>query len=633
MSSLPKSGALTIADLKAIWKAACDPGYAQALEQAGEGRGFEVYTQSFEQLARVSTAINRTTQSMYIAPFSGQTGEPASGGREATVTLTFTRTKRIEWPIRLRAGDVFVLHVETDYETGEQTGVEFESGRRYVLAEDCYFAPGEAGPQTVLARAHKEGVGYENPLPRTLRRIEQFAKGFENVQATVTVVSPNGLLVPNMASATVRAINVPDTFVPSHVGQFVTFTQGANVGRFGRIAAFLPPDLLAIPPLGSAVVLELLHVVDATTFAGDFLAGEEIAFDNGGPAFAWATFYETLDVSGVRTLSYFVGRGDFSLIATATNVTGVASGATLTIRAMVYNEFFTAEVSTASWQILDYEADLGITVFNELSPTGGRSAMLDELGDERALNRSPGETDAEYRARIREVPDVVSPNAIRRALNRLLGATPYCFREVGSELLPGFFYDGDRSAPSATPHGAQNDAYDTQALLLDGTVLVGGFVNQDPAVIETPDQLVCVQGYMGELRNAGTRVVFIPENGHLPDSVVGLRVRTASGAIFMITGVTATPYGDARKFHRYFNYAQFRGFFLVGVRPTAGGEFGIAYDVGAHSAYDAAPFLAFYDGFPTLDGIVNGRIVRALDTARAAGVGYALYPMGDEPCT
>jgi hypothetical protein len=129
-------------------------------------------------------------------------------------------------------------------------------------------------------------------------------------------------------------------------------------------------------------------------------------------------------------------------------------------------------VGGASWRILAWSA-WGLTVTNVLAPSGGRIGWLDELGSERALSRAPGEDDATYRQRIKSIADVVTPNAIRRTLSRTLGTFPWCFREVGTEYLPGFFYDGDLSIPGFVAHGPLNDAYDVDAMLLAGGSLTG----------------------------------------------------------------------------------------------------------------------------------------------------------------
>lgn len=51
--------------------------------------------------------------------------------------------------------------------------------------------------------------------------------------------------------------------------------------------------------------------------------------------------------------------------------------------------------------------------------SGGRPATLDQHGLDRLLPRKPGEDDATYAARIRALPDTISPDAIRRQLDAI----------------------------------------------------------------------------------------------------------------------------------------------------------------------------------------------------------------------
>src|SRR3990167_10071159 len=69
-----------------------DAGYVRPLEDAGYGFGLEVYEAHAAMVARVSTAVERSVQAMFILPWSGQTDEPASGAARSTATLTVTRS-------------------------------------------------------------------------------------------------------------------------------------------------------------------------------------------------------------------------------------------------------------------------------------------------------------------------------------------------------------------------------------------------------------------------------------------------------------------------------------------------------------------------------------------------------------
>lgn len=93
--------------------------------------------------------------------------------------------------------------------------------------------------------------------------------------------------------------------------------------------------------------------------------------------------------------------------------------------------------------------------------SGGRTPCLDGLGEDLLVPRLVGESDDRYRLRIIQKPDTVSPAAIERGLDLLLGALGLhaCLREVGTADLPGFFYDAGSSADSPQVP-ANNYAYD-----------------------------------------------------------------------------------------------------------------------------------------------------------------------------
>lgn len=64
--------------------------------------------------------------------------------------------------------------------------------------------------------------------------------------------------------------------------------------------------------------------------------------------------------------------------------------------------------------------DPTIVVHQVEDASGGQAEMLDQLGIDRGLLRSPAEADDPYRTRIITLPDTVSPDAIRRALDAML---------------------------------------------------------------------------------------------------------------------------------------------------------------------------------------------------------------------
>ena len=82
------------------------------------------------------------------------------------------------------------------------------------------------------------------------------------------------------------------------------------------------------------------------------------------------------------------------------------------------------EDGTVTWAIVDW-LDMGFAISSIEAATGGRDNVLKILGDERGLQQQPGESDAAFANRAAKLPDMVSPNAINRAINRVLGEYGY----------------------------------------------------------------------------------------------------------------------------------------------------------------------------------------------------------------
>jgi len=640
MSNDAHQGPLSIADLLAVWTAAVDRGYQEPLIAAGEGAGLEVFTQLMAQLARASTAVDVTTQALYIRPWSGQTAPPAAGEARAVVTLTFTRTRAVDRPLRLAAGQVFVDEQTTDW--GDPGGVVVQTGRRYLLLADLVFLPGESGPATVQAVAENPGWGYNNPLPGTLVLVDQPGTGFYHDRGTLTVtLAPVTTVQPPLQNtAYLATVNEADTFIPEHVGQHMVFTAGANAGKDARVISFARP--VPSSNLGSTVGLENLAAFVSATVAGTFVVGELVQIRVGGPTVVgWAR----LVAAHVGTVNRFGVVVLTGLLAGAVDILGLQSGATATVNVITSNPILVSEAppvsmpagSGASWRVLDWAVDWGLVVTNVLSPTGGRLGYLDAIGDERNIPRSPNEADEPYRARVGEVADVVTPNAIRRALTRSLGAIPYCFREVGSALLPGFFYD----KPSAN-----GDAYDYDVLTFTGsrasTLLFGDiaatattftvisnaallsalYIQVDSEVMyvlsyggtttvtvqrgmfgtlptfhpaatpvratfgeNEPVNLVNAagdlkaQGYFGKVvgPDPGSTITIIRRSG-VGDFAAGDKlVAPSSHAVYAVASFVPNPYGVLYRWRILLDYVQFRAFFEVGVPRVGFGEFGFAW--------------------------------------------------------
>lgn len=641
MSIDNQQGPLTAAQLMTIWQGAVDTAYSEPLLMAGEGQGLEVYTQAAQQIARLSQAVDFTTQQLFIQPWSGQSGEPASGPAFATVALSFTRAGYTGQPVVLKAGIIFVDEIQNDFSPSGPSPTN--TGRRYSLLEDAVFAPGESGPITVQAQAVKSGYGYNNPLPGSLSFIEHDGTGLNNDLGTVTV-NPGpalSLLPPPVLTYTLTAYPVTDMPVPDNIGQYILFTAGANAGQSARVASFIAPTATA----GSAVTLEPLVVLESYAVTGTFQTGEIVAlYDSGPDLIARGIVVGTSDAPADATRIVLVLTQAPTGLSTLASAIGQVSSATASSDVILYWTHLVAEAPTgspltggATWRVLDWAEDWQITCTNATSPGGGRLGMLDLVGRERKLPRQNGEIDADYRDRLWNVVDVVTPNALKRALYRALGTFPWCYRETINGLLPGFFYDRgleDGATSGGDPNG---DFYDDDMLLWTGSVASGTFNVGDPVQYQsqipsgTGPYLTQANGYYGGIVS-GT-MLFIRKNGTAIDPVAGDQiVDLRTGAIFTPTASIENDNATIRRWNVYLDYQSFRAYFIVQLPALGFGEYGFAYDNHPFGAFDCpAPFLDFYDGYPYQDAETYGAAYAALNTARAGGVAFDFF-LADGPC-
>lgn len=445
MSTIGKSGPVTTAELRTLWESSTDSGYNQTLIRYGDGSGLEAWGQLFEQLRRFSETIDISTQAMYITPWSGQSNPPAGGGRKARVTLTFSRTRRLQHSLIFDSSTL----VEEETEDSSQFGaITVHTGRRYRLLNRLVFAPGETGPFEVEAEAVGEGYGYNAPEPGSLRFIVQVGKAYYNDLASVRTSGVVGTII---------AANKPDSFVPEQIGQYVELIGGLNSDKWFRIVSYQQPNPAAVPPHGGIVSLESTYVFQGAN-VGSFLVGENVEQASTG---AIGLLVADTTLASYASIVVIALSGSFN----ATDVlTGASSAAVHTPAMIIESPVLVDETQASTWRMLDFVDDLGVTVTNAESPHDGRLAVLDALGDERDIKRGANEDDDSYRERVATPADTVSPNAIIRGINQVLSrySLDGCFREVGTVMFPGFYYDVD-----AYDYDFELNPFDRFKLLVD----------------------------------------------------------------------------------------------------------------------------------------------------------------------
>jgi hypothetical protein len=617
-----KQGPLSAADIQALWEGVSDDGYTQPLVAAGEGAGFEAWTQMFQQFARVSLAVDVTTQAMYILPGSGQTNPPASRAAFATVLLTVSRGNSfIQWALVLKAGQILVDEQAMDWGPNPgDDGVEVITGRRYALLADLVLPPGDPGPYQVLAQAVRPGYGYNNPLPGSLRVIDQPGSGYTNTGASMAValIATAGTGGP-ADNAILTTAPRPDMFQPSQPGQYLMLTAGSNAGAVGRIAGYVAPN----PPVaGSGAILAIEQAVECAVFSGTFKPGEPLEFFSGATLVATGRFLGA-QLGGVGLRIVYELRTGPTPVSTDT-ILGINSTATATISTVLQGQIFVNETATASWRVLDWASDLLVSVTNVLSPQGGLAPMLDELGSEREIFGGTNETSDQYRRRVAMVADTTSPNAIRRAIAKVLGQLPWCFREVGDpKFLPGFYYDA-------------NDFWDSNCLIMTASFFPSFLVMGEPIVWRDVNGAIIARGYFGGAVPAtSTSFVFVIRTAYDPvrltvasgDNVASQRI---PGNFETITSVMVPTCKQGQREHIWLDYLRMRAYFQVGVPPSDDGEFGFFYDTFPLSHlggfYDEnVTGRNFYDGYPLVARARWRNLWQDVERVRAGGVVWDLY--------
>jgi len=431
--------AYTADDIRALLSSTADSTYLDPLIQAGDGNGLEVYNQLIEQLVRVSKAIERTTQAMYLKPWSGQSCAEAHGGRKAEVPLAVQRTKLIDQPVVISA-DIRVQPIAM--ESGDPVGFEVYVPRFYSPTPQLVLNPGEAASVFAKVYAADFGYGYNNPSPESITHIEQIGTGLSNTRGTVSI-SGN--------TVKLDGYNEPDTFVPQHVGQYVRMTGGANEGNIARVIGYVRPDLAATSPTSGSIILERVFVFRCPIWGPlgrlRFIEGEAV-YQPG--TLARGTVLKQSGVDPYFTLTIVLTSGWFE-VGAGRSLIGAQSGAFAILDPALFPDISTttpawvAEAATAEWEILDWIDVWGLTVSNPVCPSGGRAAWLDLLAAERGIYRLVGEDDTVFRKRTDEIADVVCPNAIKRTMQQVLLplGVQGTFREIGTIQFPGFFFDCD----------------------------------------------------------------------------------------------------------------------------------------------------------------------------------------------
>lgn len=593
------AGPLTYDDLELLWQSVTDALYAGSLAESPDG--YAAIEQAIDQYSFAGECVNTSAQALYLLPWSGQTGEPASGPARATVDVVLRRGEAFTRAVVLDPG---VKVEEVAIDASREGPIEVRTGRRFEMTTRVVFVPGEAGPLTAPTRAERLGSAWNLPLgefegadgtlyPGAVRGFYEPGAGHTNEQASIE---------PGPTQHRLRGQNSPDVPLPEHVGLHVLLIAGANEGQLRRVVGYLAPE----NDDGGSLLLATTAVLAVSSVSGTFEEGEEVTQASGAAGTFLKLANGQMVVDGTTFTDFF----------TAT-ITGSTSGATATVTNVEQLAQMIPESESTSWRVVSF-VELGLTCSNPLAPAGGADDVLGLLGEERDVQRLPGEDDESYRRRIAEPSDAVSPMAIIRAMHRALApfGADGTLREVGTEIFPGAFFDAD-------------DCYDRGSFVVTGvatgTFEDGELVYQDAsggpiavgrAIVRSPAAVGVLPQPLG-----APELVGIEPAGETPFiSGVLLRGQRTGAKIANPTVTEGPSIEDAWRVQ--LSYEEFRGFFLVEAAVEGVGDFGAAYDEGASNAYDAAPFFAFYDGFPLTSALARRGLWQAVDGVRMGGVGF-----------
>lgn len=290
-----------------------------------------------------------------------------------------------------------------------------------------------------------------------------------------------------------------------HVREQFQFAQQDDGGAFSILTDELNnyaeldvPLLPAAPADGDAFYFAALAPINEIDLRIDQPgAGEWDLVWEVWDGFVWVKPAEVLDGTSGFRISGRVHVGGIGM-QTPTTVNGL--GPTYWVRARVENfasitvqpvagygyplcyETMQPEAGTVEWIVRDWR-DLGWTITSLQQITLGRDDDLGMIGDNRGMYPEQGETEEQFRRRLAQLPDVVTPAALNRVVNRLLAPLKLKGRviDIGDEVH-GFFLDEDAFDYYADP----TDPYPQNKwkLLLDMTEAYGHFYVLVPWIAE-----------------------------------------------------------------------------------------------------------------------------------------------------
>ncbi len=376
------------------------PGYLVSIKSPGPG--YELFQAFAKAAERLSLAVAHTKVAGLILT--------AAGGQQAQATVSFTRPAPGTNAVTLKAGTI----------------VRASKGQRdFVLMADVVFNAGNVGPRVGTVQAIANGYEWNIPGPKApgmnlLTWSEDFTKGagdgstgawqgYYNIKPTITT----GFVDPFGGTGAQRF-----TFPASGGG-------GGPGNAYSGIIGVIDPSFQLLQTITTSIWVRAPGGSAADIRLGR-QDGSVVAI---APTSAWQRFVVTAapDGSGQdnRLLELFTNATNGQVVdvfGAQAEIGSVATNYIKTTSRPVIN--LQGEIDTLYSPVMDPPfGDSTFVVTQITDATGGQDAVLDQIGLDRNLPRTSGESDAAYAARINSLPDTVSPGAFTRLLSTLLA--PY----------------------------------------------------------------------------------------------------------------------------------------------------------------------------------------------------------------
>lgn len=295
--------------------------------------------------------------------------------------------------------------------------------------------------------------------------IEVVASGVGNEGRILKITGFNDPNIedPPLSGLRPHFITVDDGPVVQRLNYAASDDGGVVTLEIDQAISNTPDDVTLLPAapavndaylFGLGVEWDFLEIDISTAGDGDWT----LVWEYSAPAATWSPLADVEDeTNGFRLLGKNVVRftkpGDWTLAGSG-GITGYLIRARVTAvttttdqplgrTATAYlAQSLTPENGTLEWRMLDW-SELGFEIVQMGAPAGGRDDMLRLLGEERGVYQQTNETDDQFRNRAARLADVVSPNSIRRYVNRELAPYGYRGLAIDVEDYDGFFCDID----------------------------------------------------------------------------------------------------------------------------------------------------------------------------------------------